>query len=537
MNDQDDQSAPNAGSWSRRAFLRTGTLAGAGGIAATALPWSLAFGQAPAIGRQRVQTPYGVRAGDVIDGRAMIWSRADRPARMRVEVATTPRFYNARRLRGPAALAASDYTAKLDVDRLPADQRLFYRVVFEDLANTRIKSEPIVGSFQSVPSQARPVRFVWSGDVAGQGFGINPDIGGMRIFEAMRRTEPDFFIHSGDSIYADDPIEAEQALPDGSVWKSLTTEGKSRVADTVEDFRANHAYNLLDDNFRRFNAVVPMIAQWDDHEVYNNWSPGEQLPADDPHSVKSADLLAARSMRAFAEYTPIRPVNGNPERIYKKFAYGPSLDVFRLDMRSYRGTNNQNMQTRQSAATAYLGNAQLQWLKTALQDSDATWKVIAADMPLGLVITDQTEPVTTFENSANGNGPARGRELEIAELLHFIKRQGVQNVVWLTADVHYTAAHYYDPNQAQFQDFAPFWEFVTGPLNSGTFGPNPLDNTFGPQVVFEKAPPEGQSNLAPSAGMQFFGQVDIDAQDQSMTVSLKDMAGSTLYRKVLQPGF
>ena len=47
--------------------------------------------------------------------------------------------------------------------------------------------------------------------------------------------------------------------------------------------------------------------------------------------------------------------------------------------------------------------------------------------------------------------------------LRFIRDNGIENVVWLTADVHYTAAHYYDPNQAQFQEFAPFWEFVSGP--------------------------------------------------------------------------
>ncbi|WP_425388824.1 alkaline phosphatase D family protein [Corynebacterium lactis] len=37
------------------------------------------------------------------------------------------------------------------------------------------------------------------------------------------------------------------------------------------------------------------------------------------------------------------------------------------------------------------------------------------------------------------------------------------NVVWLTADVHYTAAYHYSPERAQFTDFAPFWEFVSAP--------------------------------------------------------------------------
>jgi len=55
--------------------------------------------------------------------------------------------------------------------------------------------------------------------------------------------------------------------------------------------------------------------------------------------------------------------------------------------------------------------------------------------------------------------------------------------VWLTADVHYTAAHWYDPSAAKFQQFDPFWEFVSGPIHAGTFGPGELDQTFGPQLT------------------------------------------------------
>jgi PhoD-like phosphatase len=47
-----------------------------------------------------------------------------------------------------------------------------------------------------------------------------------------------------------------------------------------------------------------------------------------------------------------------------------------------------------------------------------------------------------------------------------IKTAPIRNTVWLTADVHYASAHYYNPDKAQFQDFEPFWEFVSGPLHA-----------------------------------------------------------------------
>ena len=71
----------------------------------------------------------------------------------------------------------------------------------------------MVGRFRTAPVDSRDVSFVWSGDTVGQGWGINPAWGGMRIYEMMRGLEPDFFVHSGDMIYADGPLEAEVALP------------------------------------------------------------------------------------------------------------------------------------------------------------------------------------------------------------------------------------------------------------------------------------------------------------------------------------
>lgn len=479
-----------------------------------------------------VSAPYGAQVGDVREDRALIWSRADGPARMYVHLSTDADFSNVRTLRGPAALAATDYTGTVDVGGLPRGEEIHYRVVFESLRNPDARSDPVGGSFRTPPTERRDVRFVWGGDVVGQGWGIDRGFGGMKTFEAMLATDPDFFVHSGDAVYADGPLPERVELDGGGVWNNVVTEAKSEVADTLEEFRGNYRYNLLDDHYRRFVSEVPMIPQWDDHEVINNWYPNETLPEDDPHDVKSVNLLAARGQRAFLEYMPIRPREEVHDAIYQSFPYGPSLEVFRLDMRSYRGPNTTNDAT-DGPGTRLLGEEQLEWLKHALAESDATWKVIASDMPVGLVVTDGDK----YEAVANADdGVPKGRELEIKELLSFLRAENVRNVVWVTADVHYTAAHHYHPDRATFSEFDPFWEFVSGPLNAGTFGPNELDDTFGPEVVFEKSPPEGESNLPPSAGLQFFGQVDVDPATDALTVTLKDIDGEALYTEELAPG-
>jgi hypothetical protein len=120
-------------------------------------------------------------------------------------------------------------------------------------------------------------------------------------------------------------------------------------------------------------------------------------------------------------------------------------------MRTHRNPNSANRQTHDPQGI--LGAEQLRWLKKELSRSRAVWKVIAADMPLGLVVADGP---TDFEAVANGDpGAPLGRELQIAELLRYIKHRRVTGTVWLTADVHYTSAQHYQPSRAAFTDFEP----------------------------------------------------------------------------------
>ena len=467
----------------------------------------------------------GVQSGDVSIDSGVVWARADRPARLLIEAATTDSFDNIIAATEVDALPDSDFTAKALLEDLPPGQNIVYRVRGRDLSSPAILGPAAVGRFRTAPDTSQDVSFVWSGDTAGQGWGIDEARGGMRTYATMLRQRPDFFIHSGDCIYADSPIEREIKLPNGEVWRNLITEEKSAVAETLAQFRGNYRYNLLDAHVRAFNAEVPILAQWDDHEVANDWWPTRML--DEPgYGERSAMLLAARASRAFHDYMPTRQTQAELGRVYRKIGYGPMLDVFMLDMRSYR-TSNETAQ--RDERPPLLGAKQLAWLKRELARSRAVWKVIAADLPIGLVTPDGV---------ASGDAAVLGREHEICDLLSFINRAGIHNMVWLTADMHYTAAHHYHPNRATFQDFVPFWEFVSGPLHAGTWMPAPLDMTFGPAVRYQKGcTAEQGENLAPCFGLQFFGLVNIDGRTGVMTVRLKDVDDHDLWSIDLAPEY
>ncbi|MGI5165207.1 alkaline phosphatase D family protein [Spirillospora sp. CA-253888] len=507
----------------RRTILRGGLAAGGG--AALGL---LNAGPAAALLRSRPALTHGVQSGDVTAHGAVVWARSDRPARMLVELSRRPDFRRSWTVGGPVLTPGGDLTGKTFLRGLPAGEELHYRVRLADLDRHGAESAPVAGRLRTPPiGGRRDLTFVWSGDLAGQGWGINPELGGYRIFRSMGALDPDFFLCSGDLVYADGPLAETVQLPDGRTWRNIVTPEKAKVAETLAEYRGQFRYNLLDENLRAFNARTPMIYQWDDHEVTNNWYPGEILDLPQ-YTEKNVDVLAARARRAMFEYTPTTAHDARNGRVYRKLSYGPSLDVFVLDMRTYKDANGPNDSATQR--NGVLGAEQLAWLKRELRRSRATWKVIAADLPLGLIVPDGT----AFEGIAQGDGGAPlGREREIADLLSYAKRNRVRNMVWLTADVHYTAAHYYNPEKAAFKDFDPFWEFVTGPLNAGAFGPNTLESTFGPELKFRQAPP--RANTSPAEGFQFFGQVSIDGRSEALTVNLRDIDGKSLHAQTLTP--
>ena len=518
----------------RRGFLQLSAVSGAGALAGCAAP-------AVSFGPQRPVMQYGVQSGDADHNSCVVWSSTDRPGFMHVEASVDQAFSEVIRFAPVLANEETGLAAKCLLTGLPEGREIYYRVYFSALDQPKAKSPIMTGSCRTAPAAAgeenKDVRFAWSGDTAGQGWGIDPAHGGMATYSTIARHSPDFMIHSGDTIYADGPIQKEQKMPDGSVWRNIVSDGVHKVAESLEEYRGRWRYNLRDTHLRSFNSQIPVYYQWDDHEVTDNWSSSKDLSNDPRYTEKSIEILARRGKRAFHEMLPTRTHSLEAGRIYRKISYGPMLDVFMLDLRSYRGPNTDGNQTQLDDQSSVLGATQMAWFKQALMDSQATWKVIASDMPIGLVIWDDFSSSSGVEGIANGiKGAPLGRELELAGLLRSLKQHDVKNTLWITADVHYTAAHHYHPDRAAFKEFLPFWEFVSGPIHAGTFGLSQLDDTFGPEVKFSKVPTTAQGvNLPPSAGLQFFGLVDIEQSSQELTVRLMDRNDQELYRKVLTP--
>lgn len=379
------------------------------------------------------------------------------------------------------AFEARDYTHTFVVKNLQSSSSYNYKVQCQGLAPDSETFTSMDGSFVTAPSSddEETIRFVWAADLAGQGYGRNPEFkipsvltgrvlsGGYVVFETMKELNPHFALFQGDMIYADGPIPPVKVTPVGN-WTNNPS--KDFDAVTLDEFRYNWKYNFGDEKMQKFLSDTPVFVQWDDHEVTNNWYPGEIMGPSKYEPGTAVDSLYLNSLQAFYEFNPIM----EGERIYRKQQFGKHLEIFFPDYRSYRDPNPGNEGTE---PIAMMGREQLDWLKASLKESTATWKIISSHDPLGIV----TGGPGDRDSFGNEDPRILGREFEIKELLEFIHTEDIEGVLSVTSDVHFTAFVSMDPERAEggFKTFKPLEEFVIGPIHAGSFGPNYMDTSFG----------------------------------------------------------
>lgn len=279
------------------------------------------------------------------------------------------------------AYEANDYTAKLTLSGLAKNTTYEYSVTCIANVDGAVTTSR-TASFKTLPAATDEVElsFVWAADLAGQGWGRNPDLnittvggklvkGGYLVFEVMGDLKPDFALFQGDMIYADGAIPPNKTIP-ASVGGGLYINNPSKdyVAVTLAQFRGNWKYNFGDEKMQTFLSKTPVYVQWDDHEVTNNWYPSEILYTSLYPNGTSVDSMYENSLQAFYEYNPL-PDN---TVIYRSHRFGKHLEIFFPDLRTYRAPNPRNSDT---TLADMMGPTQLAWLKDRLLRSTATHKV------------------------------------------------------------------------------------------------------------------------------------------------------------------
>jgi alkaline phosphatase D len=468
---------------------------------------------------------YGIASGDVTNDSAVVWSRSNQEAQMHVEYDTNSNFSQPKSMNAATLTnQTTDYTAYGKLERLSPDMLYYYRVWFSNKSDS-LNSGTLTGSFRTAPdpsfSSTKPLSFIFAADLGGQKHCRQAGNGGYSIFEKMKELSPAFFIANGDMIYAADKCPVKGPSDD---WKNIPG-NFSGIADPdvnwnnteqVRDTYLKHwQYNRADPYLQGFLQDTSMYTQWDDHEVINDF--GALWPYWNSFNKDREGYpnIVNEGREAFFNYSPTDRNQDDKNRIYRSFNWGPYLDLFILDGRSYRSPNSM-VDTPENNKTL-LGSKQLQWLEQNLANSSAAWKVISSDIPIS-VPTGANASILGRDGWANGNetnfSSKTGFERELQQLLRFLDDNNIQNIVFVTTDVHFPANILYEVDANDDGDKLIFHELISGPLSAFRFGtpggvPIPkLDSTFNPKMLYEEG------------GIFNFGYVQVQKQPEDNLVHL-----------------
>ncbi|MCA9545399.1 MAG: alkaline phosphatase D family protein [Myxococcales bacterium] len=348
--------------------------------------------------------PLGVHAGAVAADGARLWTHAPAggPLVLRVWPDAAPDDVLPA-LEVDVQPSQAGYAAPR-ITGLPAGEWWRY-AFFDDSAQVR----SAYGRFRSAfgPGQTGVVRV---GATACTNFGRRP-------FPALARTAAagiDVFCHLGDLNYNDDQF-------------------------TLADYRRGYAENLDTADFRAVLGNAGSYFVWDDHEFFDN--EGLYAPDVDVARVAAGKQAWFECLAVEGRDVPEAGALGGNRVMWGSYRWGDAAEFFLLDSRLERD----------EAAGRYVSRAQLDWLKQALADSPAHFKILLnsvpiADLPL---IWGPGDRWTAFPEQR-------------AELLDHMVTAQVGNVVFLAGDFHVGAVW----RVAERGPHSAMWEILCGPGGS-----------------------------------------------------------------------
>ncbi len=413
--------------------------------------------------------PNGVAAGETTTSSSLLWARSTVAGNVNFEVSTDPTFTN---IIATQSRTVTDplQPVKSGIAGLSSNTKYYYRA-------TDASGAVAAGTFKTArASGTGSFRLGVSGDWRGE----------LAPFVSLRNAasrDLDMWMSLGDTIYGD---VASPALP-------------IPQAQTLNDYRIKHdeiyterfGLNVL----RELRASTSTMATIDDHEVTNDFAGGATIGSDPrftgpTNALINSSTLYNNGVQAFQDYHPMEQrvysgtgdarFDGRPD-LYRTQRHGNTAQVFSLDARSFRDVGlpavadpTNPAQIAGYVASSFtpgrtmLGNTQLNRVKQDLlasQNSGTIWKFVMVP-----------EPIQNL-GVLNASDRFEGYSAERNDLLRFIDQNNIDNVVFISADIHGTLVNNLTYNNGPFQP----------QIQSGAFeisvGSGAYSAPFGPTVA------------------------------------------------------
>lgn len=240
-------------------------------------------------------------------------------------------------------------------------------------------------------------------DRPGKGYGDRYD-----ILERIADLKPNMMLWLGDNVYYREPDFYSKA---GLVHRNTHTRSVKEL--------------------QRLLAGSINIASWDDHDFGPNNS-------DRSYRMREEALDLFKLFWMNPNYG-----TGKTKGVFGRYLYN-DIEFFILDDRYHRAPNRLN-----DPDKAFFGREQIQWLKDALSNSRAPFKVVVSGSQ---VINEQTgsEAFSRFEN-------------EYKDLMAWLDESKVEGVLFLSGDRHHT-----EVLKKKRPGLYPLYDFTSSPLTAGT---------------------------------------------------------------------
>jgi len=263
-------------------------------------------------------------------------------------------------------------------------------------------------------------------DRSGKSYG-----GNYIIYQKIAEKQPDFMIWGGDNTYL-----------------------RQNEWDSKSAMIYRYTYDWSIPEKQQLFATMPHYAILDDHDFGPNDSDGSFWNKDT--AIEVFNLFWANP----------KPVSGLKSATYQ-FSYNDA-EFFLLDNRYYRDPNR--LTTKKNKTI--LGKEQLEWLKKALVFSKARFKFVV----MGGQFLNTARNYETYSNYGFDN--------ERLEIINFIYKEKLKNVIFLTGDRHLSEISLLDNGK----NFPKIWDVTVSPFTSGpnTHGHKELNRLRVPETLIQE---------------------------------------------------
>ena len=272
-----------------------------------------------------------------------------------------------------------DYIIKTKIEGLSPNTHYYYRIQYGDNAN-QLKTSP-TGTFRTLsgPEDHSPISFVvvtgmnyhkfhYGNYERSQAYAGEDKEEGYPALRAILESNTDYFIGTGDNVYFDHPVERnyQRAVKAGKNPHPGLFDGKE-VTDE-KGMRTKYHQQFSQQRFKDLFREVGTYWEKDDHDYrFNDADPFMDLPISHELGIKN-----------FREQLPVISPDNPASETYRTFRMNADLQIWLVEGRDFRSANDEE----DGPNKTLWGHTQLEWLKSSLLSSDATYKLLISPTPM-----------------------------------------------------------------------------------------------------------------------------------------------------------